>query len=549
MRIVALALVSLLAQQAAPTPPQRPPLTLPTGNAEVRGDLVDAKSGMPVEGATVQLVPMTGQPIRPRSATSDAQGKFVFTAVPAGRYGLSVRRPASLTNALTGATRTIDVADEARLTLGTLRLPSFSDISGQILDEHGKPLARATVTASRLTYLTPGERRLFTEGTATTDAAGDFRIVGVKPGSYYVEARSSDKQAPTFYPGSTSAAMAQPVVVTEDVGAIVSIQLMPAPLARIAGTVVNSQGAPGSEFVVLIAPVRDDGAQVRLDMPFSEVDGAGKFSIDKVPPGVYSLNVAAKARLERLAQTGSSGVGSRVENEESASQQVVVDGRNIDDVMLRTTPLTQLAGKVTVDGAGMPAELAKTLNIVALGRSAADAMGSVFSTTYGQPAADGAFTMPVVPGGRLMRVLGVPRGTVLKQVLVNGVDVTDEGFDVGGTGARDVVVALTSKPARVDGHVINGQGAMLANVGVIVFPEESRRWSLPQTRMVMSAKTDKDGAFSVAALPAGNYFVAVVPQLVDGEWAAPTNLEKLRMTATPFKIGDGEQKTLTLTIR
>ena len=133
--------------------------------------------------------------------------------------------------------------------------------------------------------------------------------------------------------------------------------------------------------------------------------------------------------------------------------------------------------------------------------------------------------------------------------MVNGVDVTDEGFDVGGTGVRDVVVALTAKPSRVEGRVVDSRGAAVTGEGVIVFSEDAHKWSLSQTRRVVSARTDKDGAFALSGLPAGNYLVVGVAQLVDGEWAAPSNLEKLRLTATPFTLGDGEQKTMTLVVR
>ena len=89
----------------------------------------------------------------------------------------------------------------------------------------------------------------------------------------------------------------------------------------------------------------------------------------------------------------------------------------------------------------------------------------------------------------------------------------------------------------------------MGNVSVILFPAEERHWQLVQTRRIKSVKTDKNGWFTVSALPPGSYYAAAMPSLVDGEWAEPANLERLRAQATAFKLSDGESKTLTLTVK
>ena len=537
----------LLLQSAQGLPPQAlAQVPGPKGTGQITGSLVDDKSGRALPYLAVVLIQTPG--VSARRTTSDAQGRFVFSELPPGRYNISVTRGASTGVATADRARTaVELADGAHVDVGVLHIPAGQDISGQILDEHGKPLVSASVSVLRLTYLAPGERRLFTAGRATADANGEFRIANLRPGRYFIEAHDPSTPTPTFHPGVTDAARAQPVNVTDDAGAFVTLQLMPSSLARVSGTVVNSRGAPGSAFIVLLAPVRDDGAQVG-GSKVAEVTEAGTFSIGDVSPGVYSVNVAAKARMERMAQSGSSGVGTRIEGEESGAVQVTVDGRDVDNVMITTTPLETMTGKITVDGAGLSAELAKSINVVVSGRSIADAMGSALQATFGQPNADGTFTMPIVPGARLLRVISLPRGTFLKRTLVNGLDVTDEGFDVVGE-IRDARIELTTKPAHVDGHVHDSRGVPQAGVGVIVFADDARKWTLAQNRRVMSTKTDKDGAFSLSALPSGSYFIATVPQLIDGEWASPDNLESLRRFATAFTLGDGEQKTLTLIVR
>ena len=93
--------------------------------------------------------------------------------------------------------------------------------------------------------------------------------------------------------------------MTADTGvAGISIRLLSTPLARVSGAILNSQGLPSSDFYVMLAPLRDDGAQTSSGGLTSDVDAAGKFAVGKVPPGTYNVEVVAKARLEEIAKSG-----------------------------------------------------------------------------------------------------------------------------------------------------------------------------------------------------------------------------------------------------
>ena len=548
MSLIGLALAALILQSPPTVPPQASaPVT--TGTAEVRGRIMSGAPTASVAGASVKL---TGGGLIKTSVT-DESGRFVFTNLPAGRYAVSVSSNGFAVTSFGGRTPravSIDLEQGARVDLGDLILPLGVAISGQILDEHGKPLKGANVSAWRSTYLAPGERRLSFEGQAISDDAGDYRIAGVKPGVYFVDAKAGESIAPTFFPATTSAAMAAAIRVTADVGAAgISIRLLPTPLARVSGAIINAQGQPSADFFVILAPLRDDGAQVSAKDMTSEVDAAGRFSVAKVPPGSYVVQVVSKSRLEKLATSGGGGIGDVVQGAESGSEPVTVDGRDVDSVFIRTSLPTPLSGKVTLDGSAISAEVAKRLMLRVMQNSGPGGIQSVLNATFATPNPDGTFTIPAVPGGRMLRVDRLPAETTLKRVLMHGVDVTDEGFDVGGSPIGDVVIELTSKPAVVSGRIADDRGVPQGGVGVIVFSEDSRRWRLVNTRVVTSARTKADGTFAFTGLPSGSYYAAVVPLLVEGEWAEPANLERLRVAATSFKLSDGEQKTLMLTLR
>ncbi len=299
---------------------------------------------------------------------------------------------------------------------------------------------------------------------------------------------------------------------------------------------------------MILAPLRDDGAQIATLNLTSEVDTAGGFAISKVPPGNYNVEVVSKGRLEAIGASGRSAVG--IESaEESGSKRVIVDGIDIDDIFIRTQPPTVVSGKVMLDGETITAEVAARLTLGASENAGPSGVSSVMNASFATPNADGSFAMLAIPGGRLLRARGLPSGAALKRVLVRGADVTDEGFDVASTPITDVVVELTSKPAVVSGRIADDHGAPMGGAGVIVYSTEPSRWRLVLTRVVVAARAKADGTFSFAGLPPGSYYIVSVPELVDGEWAEPANLERLRAMAQTFKLGDGETKDLTIIIK
>ena len=103
---------------------------------------------------------------------------------------------------------------------------------------------------------------------AVTNDRGEFRIFGLRPGSYYVSARadetlgvialaqsggpgisavdSNDGLTTTYYPGTANVADAQAVQVGVMRDTSASFTLVPARMARVSGTVLSSQGRPVS---------------------------------------------------------------------------------------------------------------------------------------------------------------------------------------------------------------------------------------------------------------------------------------------------------------
>ena len=81
----------------------------------------------------------------------------------------------------------LQLNDGQRLRNVDSQLPRGSVIGGHVVDEDGEPMPGVAVRAMRYQYL-QGERRLTAAGSGQTDDIGQFRVWGLMPGDYYVNA-------------------------------------------------------------------------------------------------------------------------------------------------------------------------------------------------------------------------------------------------------------------------------------------------------------------------------------------------------------------------
>ena len=164
----------------------------------------------------------------------------------------------------------------------------------------------------------------------------------------------------------------------------------------------------------------------------------------------------------------------------------------------------------------------------------------------GPPAAvtpDNTFELRGLTGGRVLRVVGLPPGWMLRSVLVNGEDVTDKGMEFKGTeSVTGVEVALTAKVTELSGTVKGPSGAPVKDYTVIVFSEDPDRWTIPNSRFVVSARPDQDGHFKVRGLPPGAYYAAAADYVAQGEGGDPELLERLKAKASRIALEGGDKK-------
>ena len=244
-----------------------------TGTGRILGRVLASDSGTPIRRAQVRL---TAPEIGVKTALTDAEGRFEFRELPAGRFTLNASK-SGYVNVQYGQTRPfesgrpIELADKQVLDKADISMPRGGVISGRITDEFGDPVPDAMVSAMRQTW-SNGRRRLTpsrphrvrpttsasTGSTAcrpasTTSAPRcatptimmlDAAMLG-GGGSGASGSTPSSGYAPTYFPGTTTAPSAQRVTVAIGQEAQnTDFALAPVRLARISGIVMTSEGKP-----------------------------------------------------------------------------------------------------------------------------------------------------------------------------------------------------------------------------------------------------------------------------------------------------------------
>jgi carboxypeptidase family protein len=551
MRAVVLGVVAALAWPhvaAAQRAPQRRTQRVDSMTARISGKVMTADTGTPIRGAEVRL---SSDGHFSRLGTTDGDGRFELRDLPAGEYRLIVSRTGFITMQY-GQRRPFEASSLIVLVEGgtaeaNVALIRGGVIYGRLLDQFGEPLAGTRVQVLR-SRTVQGQRRVQTVGAADqTDDTGAFRIYGLPPGDYYVLAAAglgeqAKRDPPTYFPGTANFAAAQTLTLAPGLEAAADFQIAGVRNARVSGIVVNSSGSPVSAMVNLNSDVVNAGPAMEglagSLAVHADAGPDGRFTLENVPPGPYTLSAMLTMPLMGPDPVGGSGPPSPREMikriPESAATPLVVNGDDIGDVTLVTRPPAILNGSFVPD-TGVTGRLPQGLRVTV--RSIG--LGMMMTMGIGQD----SFQMLGLTGPVNLTVQGVPPGWTVKAMLLDGRDVIDEPIDLQGQNAT-LRVVMSDRPASVVGTVLS-RGEPVDHA-VIVFPDDTTKWTFP-SRYVRTTRADGDGRFRVVDLPPGErYLAAAVPYLEDGEQEDTEFLEKLRSRASSFSLTEGEQRSVIL---
>src|SRR5438067_1741548 len=331
-----------------------------TATATIRGHVTAADTGQPIRRAQVRLTqiypPFTPLSIVGRAVMTDADGAYEFTALPAGRYNLFISK-AGYVGAPWGQQRTgeggepIDAAAGQTIDHVDFALQRGGVITGRIFDEFGEPLSGIQVSVMRSQPMN-GQRQLMAMSSEQTNDLGEFRIYGLAPGQYYVQAAwrrfgpgdptSPDRTGypPTLFPGTTDAGAAQRFTIGagQTIGDLV-MALSPIKAVRVEGTAIDSNGRPLANALLTISQETSTSGY----SSGQSVSPEGKFTLTNVTPGEYTLRVQTNDDRKQVA-----------------TMKLAVGAEDIRDVRLVASPPSTISG-IVKDGRGGPAKECWTL--------------------------------------------------------------------------------------------------------------------------------------------------------------------------------------------
>jgi len=520
------------------------------GTAIVRGKIVNAE-GRPLRRVQLRL---SGESIpEGRTASTNGLGRFEISELPAGRYILNASRAGYLGLAYGQARpgepgRPIELVDAQAFGTADFVLPRSALISGHIFDEAGEPLAGANVLTLQMRFFN-GRRRLTpVRGNAITDDTGQFRLGGLEPGDYYVQASSREtwegdppeKQmlgfVPTFYPAAASAGEAQRVRVRagQEASAI-DIGLIPGKVGKVSGTVVSSLGVPlAGENVSLSFEVRGENFMMVSGGQSTKVNPDGSFTLRNIAPGEYHLNVRTAATADRPAEV--------------ANVILSVVGGDVEGVNIVTGAAGGLAGRIVVDGdATLPAPLSKmTVRALPVDRDTAVNIGGI--PDNGRVREDGGFELKSVVGQVRLTIGPLADGWAIRQIDHNGRDFTLQPFEIQGQTLDGVTISLTNRFPVISGTLRDNKGNPAPAGTVILFPDEPSQW-VEDLKAIRTARVDQSGIFTIKAVRPGDYLAVAVPTVSNNEWNDPEYLESLREQATRISLKEGDAKQVDFVVR
>jgi protocatechuate 3,4-dioxygenase beta subunit len=503
-------IIALTATAAGRSPCQARQVNEPSGSISGRVTLADK----PVPRVTVLLASAENGPIEKPAAkaTTDEDGRFRLTNVPAGRYLVQAFAPAFVGSTDAGSSRPAKAInlEEAESVEGIdIALTRGGVITGRVTDAGGQPLVQEGIRLIGLDER--GQKRpvsLPYSFMFSTDDRGVYRLFGVPPGRYVVSAGVDTNAgyvrtgfgisyyALTYHPDATDQSKATIIEVTSG-GETTGIDITlgrPAKSYAASGRIVDvDTGKP-------IAGMRYGYGSLQ----------PGRNSFGYATSG-YTSNSRGEFRLEGIVPGHYAAFASSMEESDSYSDPAlfqVTDG-DVAGLEIKVHRGSSLSGVVAIEGAS-DQESAPKLSDVPLDVS-------VYSEPVTAPRShtinvgpDGSFRATGLPPGKANFFISqypAPKGLSLLRVERDGVE-QQGGVEISaGEQVFGVKVVLGYGTGVIRAQVKTEGGVLPA--GARLFADLRRIGSSEGTNIKQPAFPDSRGRFVFEGLLPGEYEVSL----------------------------------------
>jgi hypothetical protein len=453
----------------------------PSGSSELT---IRVKSSAgPIEGATVVL---TSQFAGQRLNVTNAEGVCEFRGLQAGAYSLQVVQ------------RSFFPSEESENQLGHIEIRNSQSqsvdfylvkggvLKGRLVGVEGSPIIGMPISALKLTGKEPSlPSTKESNATSISDDRGEFRLYGLRPGSYAVAVNAQRGTSPLktlstlFYPGERKLADATAFEVLP--GQEVAIPEMALDLTRVTqnslvGVVHGVHGKPMRGVSLSLSNVDSQLSDSILS------DDQGQFSFEGLSSGQYLLKAS-------LVSQGYFNL----------QREIFIKDLATNNVTLELKPYPVISGRVFLRGRtrieplpSLKLELEPAQNGTRPIKLVTDKNGS-FSHRLGD---QGTFWWSFPE---------LRRDYFVNRILVDGKDITNRPVKLdGASDLRGISVELSAGAAEIHGVIQGGtcQGNLIYVIALHSKTDE--------IQFVRKANCSAD-SFGIQSLAPGRYYVVALP--------------------------------------
>jgi len=516
----------------------------PATNGVIAGIVLDAAGNSPIRRAVVTLSTVETQP-QDAVAWTDANGRFSFGYLPAGRYQLRItkdgyqptanpagnyRQPPAVIQLASGQSRSDLV----------FRLQLVSSISGVVLDEDGDSLASVQVVVMRPEFRR-GKRRLMPGPMAMTDSNGRYRLSGLVGGQYAVaatsrnglvlkihpEARAGEPQPQysygvQYYPTADHVEAATLITVQpgQEISSI-DFRLPARPAAFTAGKIIVPANAGSVKDVSLSITNRDLGNRMMMGVGASPPDY--NFGSPPLPSGSYVL--VAQATIDGKRHRG--------------VQTIELGPQGLRDIAIPLEPTIDLAGSVSVEGQGAAKYVASSVSLVP-----GDDIPWNAPQLRANVNKDGSFKISGVPPGVWDINAGpIPPDGYIKSMRLGDQDVLTEEMLIRPSTTEQLKIVFGTRAATLEGDVLQGDQPVRAVV--VLAPETKFRHMVGFYRF---ATTDDKGHFEFKRARPGESRLFAFEEFDQQSIQDPDFLKPFEKYGVPVTLREGPNDSQKLAI-
>lgn len=500
---------------------------------DIRGAVIDADSGAPVESAVVHLEWIISSGDEFEQTTTDANGHFEFGEIPKAQYKIRAEKSGYVSLfANSSPIRIPDSGSEVRLPL-----VRACAITGRVFDPQGEPKRGLKIVAMSRRLAGP-QSRLQTEGvTVRSDDRGEFRLYGLRPGVYTLALLPADDSnlanaPPMYFPGVTDVGRAEFFQLhSGDTYSDAEMFLPAMRTQQLQGTVVGIPAEWGERSVgVSLLSVSEIGN------PFQSVfaDKEGHFLFPLVPLGSYRLlargPVIARGRSgPTLGSHPRQGVVS-VDVTESEGAPVTISILPGVDVKLKSS-----------------LDAANTLSTACFANAAISLTpvdpALAFASLRMTLSREVSIVHDVPVGEYTVHIESRDNPCVLQEVAFG--EQRGPTLDINNEN-ETLALILTTSTGNVSGRVVGKDGSPKAAIQVILAPSDEVLLETSDSH-IRTTQSDQDGSFTLNQVPPGAYRILAVTLANASKYLAPFSWEEYHVPEIQIRGGTTVKAELKIT--